>query len=273
MLEWLSRDPLNGIVITIAFFISLIIGRYLRNEKDRADGKMDSRIKILVSFLLIIALTLMEHWYFPLLIAAFCAGIALKKKVVRPYGKMLVFPVILALFIMAVQGFNFEANSAGPGSISVNPAGLEYGFLIFSRVFASASVLILLLLTTSRNEMLESMSTFGVPKTLLEISSFMFRYIKTFSHEGKKIKLAQESRCGMRAGLVGRVRDIASVSGALITRAFTKSEAVHRAMLSRCWKPGFGYSGDYIPLNKGDLALGIIISSGIFILLGLDWLL
>jgi len=117
------------------------------------------------------------------------------------------------------------------------------------------------------------MRAFGVPKTLLEISTFMFRYIKTFSHEGEKIKLAQESRCGMRAGLVGRVRDIASVSGALITRAFTKSEAVHRAMLSRCWKPGFGYSKDCMPLNKGDLVLGIIISSGIFILLGLDWIL
>jgi cobalt ECF transporter T component CbiQ len=273
MLEWLSRDPLNGIVITIAFFISLIIGRYLRNEKDRTNNKMDSRIKILVSFLLIIVLTLMEHWYFPLMIVALCFGIALRKKVARPYGKMLIFPVVLALFIMAVQGFNFEANSTGWRSISVNPAGLEYGFLIFSRVFASASVLILLLLTTSKNELLESMRTFGVPKTLLEISTFMFRYIKTFSHEGEKIKLAQESRCSMRAGLVGRVRNIASVSGALITRAFTKSESVHRAMLSRGWKPGFGHSSDYLPLNKGDMALGIIISSGIFILLGLDWIL
>ncbi len=271
MPEWLGRDPLNGLVITIAFFISLIIGRYIRTEKDRAGGKIDTRIKILVSFLLIIILTLMKHWYLPLLMAALCFGTALEKKIVRPYGKMLVFPVILASFIMAVQGLNYETNSVG--IISVNPEGLEYGFLIFSRVFASASVLILLLLTTSRNELLESMRTFGVPKTLLEISTFMFRYIKTFSHEGEKIKLAQESRCGLRAGFVGRVRNFASVSGALITRAFTKSEAVHRAMLSRCWKPGFGYSGDYMPLNKGDLVLGIIISTGIFTLLGLDRLL
>ena len=113
MLEWLDRDPLNGLVITIAFFISVIIGRYLRNEKDRTGGKIDTRIKILVSFLLIIVLTLMEHWYFPLLIVAFCSGMALKKKVVRRYSKMLVFPVVLALFIMAVQGFNFDANSNG----------------------------------------------------------------------------------------------------------------------------------------------------------------
>jgi cobalt/nickel transport system permease protein len=208
-----------------------------------------------------------------LLIAALCIGIALKKKVVNPLSKMLVFPVVLALFIMAFQGFNFEAVSAGLGSISVNPAGFEYGFLIFSRVIASASVLILLLLATSKDELLESMRTFGVPKTLLEIAGFMFRYIKTFSHEGEKIKQAQESRCSLRAGFVGRVRNIASVSGALITRAFTKSEAVHRAMLSRCWKPGLVHQGAHVGLNKGDLVLGIIISSGIFTLLGLDRLL
>jgi hypothetical protein len=30
MMEWLTGDPLNGVVMTITFFISLIIGRYLR---------------------------------------------------------------------------------------------------------------------------------------------------------------------------------------------------------------------------------------------------
>jgi hypothetical protein len=30
MLDWLAGDPLNGIVVTITFFISLIIGRHLR---------------------------------------------------------------------------------------------------------------------------------------------------------------------------------------------------------------------------------------------------
>lgn len=30
MPDWLTGDPLNGIVVTITFFISLIIGRYLR---------------------------------------------------------------------------------------------------------------------------------------------------------------------------------------------------------------------------------------------------
>lgn len=39
MLEWLSGDPLNGVVITITFFISLIIGRYLRLWKNKREAE------------------------------------------------------------------------------------------------------------------------------------------------------------------------------------------------------------------------------------------
>ncbi len=35
MFEWLGGDPLNGIVITIAFFISLIIGRHINLRRKR----------------------------------------------------------------------------------------------------------------------------------------------------------------------------------------------------------------------------------------------
>ncbi len=46
MLEWLTTDPLNGIIITITFFISVIIGRHLRMKKDAQNLKklMDPRM-------------------------------------------------------------------------------------------------------------------------------------------------------------------------------------------------------------------------------------
>lgn len=278
MLEWLTRDPLNGIVITIAFFSSLIIGRYLRNKKDKAEhsGKMiDPRVKIFVSFLLIIAVTLMKHWYFPILIAALCIVIALKINVIRDYLKKLVFPLVLALFILAVQGFFYGVNKIDLGIIPVYSEGMDYGFLIFARVFASASVLILLVITISENDMLESMRWFGVPKTVIEISSLMARYIKTFSIEGKKLKLAQESRLGFskNSGFLWRMHNISSISGSLINRAFLRSEHVHRAMLSRCWNLDSRYLTGHMPFNKRDIFLGIMISTGIFALVGFDWLL
>jgi hypothetical protein len=38
MIEWLTVDPLNGIATTIGFFVSLIIGRYLRQWRERNMG-------------------------------------------------------------------------------------------------------------------------------------------------------------------------------------------------------------------------------------------
>lgn len=232
----------------------------------------DSRIKILISFLLITVITLMKHWYLPIAISLLCMVFAVNLKVMRDYGKKLIFPLVLALFIFITQGFTYGVNAINLGIFSVYSEGIKYGFLIFSRVFASASILLLLVITTSESELLESMRYFGVPKTMLEISSFMARYIKTFSSEGKKLKLAQESRCGFskNAGFTKKMHDVASISGALIARAFAKSEEIYRAMLSRGWKPELRYSIETRPLKKRDLILGIMLSSGILVLLGLD---
>lgn len=275
MLEWLTRDPLNGIVITIAFFISMIIGRYLREKRAQAEYRskiIDPRIKILVSFLLIIGITLMKHWYFPIAISILCFLFAAKLNVVRDYSKKVIFPLILALFIFALQSLTYGVNTIELGFISVYAEGLEYGFLIFARVFASASVLMLLVITTSENELLGSLRCSGIPPTIIEISSFMSRYIRTFSSEGKTLKLAQESRCGFsrNTNFTRRMYNIASICGALVVRAFARSEEVYRAMLSRLWKPDSRHSSDCRPLNKRDMILGILSFIGIFALLGAD---
>jgi len=232
----------------------------------------DSRIKILASFLLIIVLSMMEHWYIPIVISVICILFAAKLNVLRDYNRHLVFPLVLAFFILAIQSFTYGVHEIDSGIVSVYSEGIEYGFLIFSRVVASASVLMLLVLTTSENDLLESMRWLRVPKTLVEISCFMSRYVKTFMSEGKKLKLAQESRCGFSGGFKNRMHDIASLSGLLIMRAFARSEEVYNAMLSRGWKPELQCSVNS-PLNKKDVFLGIIASSASFALLGLDRLL
>ncbi len=255
MLDWLGRDPMNGVVITIAFFISLIIGKYIR-ESFQPNGKIiDTRIKILGAFLLIISVTLMKHWYLPVFISFFCIIIALKLRVFYNYIKKLTFPLFLALLILVIQSLT-------------NP---EYGLLISARVFASASILILLILTTSENEGLESLRWFRVPKTILDISSFMTSYIITFSNEGEKLKLAQESRCGFskNLGFKDRMQNIANICGLLITRAFAKSDDIYKAMLSRCWKADLTYSMEN-PLHRGDMIIGFILLSGIIGLVFLD---
>lgn len=260
MPEWLTRDPLNGLVITLFFFISLIIGRYLREYK-AANGKIniEPRIRIIISFLLIIGITLMKHWYIPAIISALCIITALYRRIIRDFTSKLIFPLLLALFILLVQ-------SLTPGGeridfvIPVYSDGIDYGILVFSRVTASASILILLVLTTSRIDLLESMRWLRVPGTMIEIASFMSRYITTFMNEGKKLTLAQQARCGFsRKGFLERIRNVASVCGLLIVRASAKSDEIYKAMLSRAWKPDV--KAEYLPPGIWDVVIGILLTS------------
>ena len=275
MLEWLSGDPLNGAIITLAFFISVIIGKYIRMKRTASGypGKsIDQRIKLFILFLLIISITLMTHWYLPMGIAVMCFLISIKSNMFKEYGMKLIFPVVLSFFIIIIQSLTYGSTRIDIGFISVYKEGFEYGFLIFSRVFAATSLIILMLSTASETEILETMRWYRIPGTLLDISSLMMRYINAFSTESKKMKLAHKSRCGFSrsAGFRDKMQAISSITGALITRALTRAEQVYRAMISRGWKHDQGSFSGHRPLKNSDMLLGFALSAGIIILLGID---
>lgn len=275
MLEWIGRDPLNGVIITITFFSSTIIGRYIRKKKAKLEhsGKfIDPRIKLFVLFVLIISITLMKHWFVPLGISILCLLISLKLKKFQNYSRKLVFPTFLAFFIILIQGLTYGNNKINFGIIPLYSEGLEYGYLIFARVLAAASLIILLTASVTENEILETMRWYRVPGTILDISSLMSRYIKAFSTEGRKMKMAHESRCGFsgRSGFREKMHDVASISGALIVRAFIRAEQVYRAMLSRGWKQNTGSMAQHKPFKLIDMFMAIFFSGGIIILLLID---
>ncbi len=273
MPEWLSGDPLNGLVMTVAFFISLIIGRYLKEHMDNLKNRgniIDPGIRLILVFLLIIAITVMEHWYFLALITILCIIIAYKIRLFQDYIKYMIFPLAMALFILAIQGLFYSTNAIGPGTIPPGFFRLDYGFLIFSRIFASASVFIILLLTTSENELLGSLRRLRFPATILEITSFMSRYIRTFSNEGNKIRFAQESRMGLSGSFFKKMQDTAMICGLLITRTFERSEEINRAMVSRGWKPGIRYSQETPELHMSEVFVFILLISGLLGIVFID---
>jgi energy-coupling factor transporter transmembrane protein EcfT len=126
--------------------------------------------------------------------------------------------------------------------------------------------------TSSETEILDSMRWYGIPAALIDISSLMMRYIKAFSSESRKMKQAQESRCGFSrgSGFREKMSNIASISGVLIARAFTRAEQVYRAMISRGWKHDQGSFAGHRSLDNSEILLGFTLSAGIIILLGID---
>jgi cobalt/nickel transport system permease protein len=238
----------------------LIIGRYIREHKaPNGRRNIEPGIMIIISFFLIIGITLMKHWYIPVIISALCIITALHRGLIRDFIGKLIFPLLLALFILLLQSLTHGVEKID-WVVPVYSDGIDYGLLVFSRVIASASILILLVLTTSRIELLESMRWLRVPVTMIEIASFMSRYITTFFIEGKKLTLAQQARGVFSSnGFRQKIRNVASVCGLLLVRASAKSDGIFKAMLSRAWKPDV--KADYLPLGIRDVVIGILLTS------------
>ena len=260
MFEWLTGDPLNGLVITFFFFISLILGRYLREFKDtKGKRNIEPGVMIIISFLLIIGITLMKHWYIPVMISALCIITALHRGIIRDFIRKLVFPLLPAFFILLVQSLT-PAGERIDWIVPVYPDVMDYGLLVFSRIIASASILILLALTTSQVDIIKSMRWLRVPGTMIEIASFMLRYITTFMKESRKLTMAQQARCGFSDnGFRQRIRNVASIGGLLVIRASAKSDGIYKAMLSRAWKPDM--KADNPPPGIWDAVIGILLAS------------
>jgi len=106
---WLSGDPLNGVIITITFFISVIIGKYIRMKRTASGycGKsIDQRIKLFFLFVLIISITLMTHWYIPIGISIVCILISIRVNKFGDYSRKLIFPVVGCVFLLVMEGFS-----------------------------------------------------------------------------------------------------------------------------------------------------------------------
>ena len=230
---------MNGLMLTIGFFISLITGRYLsrymvsENKRKIIIQIINPEIRLILTFLLIFAISLVKHWYFPGIVSIFSIIIVNKIKMLRLYSKYMTIPLIMAIFVITIQFFSsqffsiFDQRTIGTILSESGSYSYEYGFLIFSRVFASASVLIILLFTTSESELLGGLRLLRIPSTIIEISSFMNRYIKTFSLEGDKLRMAQESRLGRSGGFLKKMKRTGYMCFADNPRLFKERRDIH----------------------------------------------
>jgi cobalt/nickel transport system permease protein len=71
---------------------------------------------------------------------------------------------------------------------------------------------------------------------MVQIASFMLRYVNVVNDEMERMKVARQSR-GFEASGIQHWKVIATAAGALFIRSYERGERVHLAMISR------GYEG------------------------------
>jgi cobalt/nickel transport system permease protein len=305
MFEWLHGDPVNGIVITVGFFIFLIIGRNLKlwrmsksgkNSQTQAEDhdrshdipsanapkvgsplhRFDARVKFICAIAAVfgaVALTRSEYAVIPII--ACVVLVAYSRASLKGYFKRLMYPFYVAIVVAVVQLFTGTTVVATIPYLGwhIYVQGISFAILIFARVLAAASILNLLITVTPMETLLDSLSWFHIPSVILDTTMLMYRYISVVSEEKNRIYKAQESRCGYTksVSIFRKLGNYGTVGGMLLVKSFDRALKVGDAMVSRGYTGTsnlFSYSTK--KMSKKDIAIGVIVILAVVALLLAD---
>ena len=169
--------------------------------------------------------------YFALIISvAISAKIPLKTLFTRA---LIEIPFVFFAILMPFFGKG-EVVSVGPFDLYQEGLIAAAGILIKGTLGVLTAIT--LSTSTTAREMLRGLEKLKLPTLMVQIASFMLRYVNVVNDEMERMKVARESR-GFTATGIQHWKVLATAAGALFIRSYERGERVHLAMLSR------GYTG------------------------------
>ncbi len=146
-------------------------------------------------------------------------------------------------------------------SILVGESG-RAGALV-CKSYVSALAVVLLVATTPMPMLLSGLESAGVPRFLLMVAQFVYRYLFVVGEEAFRMRKAALSRGGSARFAAG-FRAAAGTVGALFARSYTRAGEIHRAMLAR------GFTGRLPSLSRlrftaADALFAILSAAGVLL--------
>ncbi len=213
--------------------------------------RLDPRIKILITILMITVLFLVDSFLGFLLFLIMTAGITYLaslpvKRVLRglkPVFFLVLITLFLHLFLTRGGDVIWQWRF-----IRIEEAGVETGFFMVSRILLLIMFTSLLTLTTSPLQLtdgieylLKPLAKFGVPAgELAMMMTIALRFIPTLMEEADKIMKAQKARgADFESGnIIRRAKSLIPLLVPLFISAFRRADELALAMESRCYRGG-----------------------------------
>lgn len=219
--------------------------------KDHILSKIDARIKLVVSLILLLMVLSYKGFTFPLFVLCISVILCIEMKIPIKVLLLRFSEPILIAFVIVLLKFLSD--------------GLRDGLMIASRILGAVSVIIMLGFSTSFNEIVTGLSWFKIPKDFIEILMFAYRYVFVLFEDAMVIYNAQKNRLGysnIRRGL----GSFGALAGSLIIKAFEHSQNITTAMIQR------GYDGNMPMLKQKPFKFSEILISFLFIVvMGVIW--
>ncbi len=144
--------------------------------------------------------------------------------------------------------------SLGPLVVTISGEGVRMFTTILLKSWLSVQVALLLAFTTPFHDLIDALRELRLPRLMVEIISFMYRYLGVLGDEATRMNRAKASRAAVgergRPGgsLAWRAKVTGSMVGSLFVRSYERSERVYAAMQSR------GFDSDFRHLALRGLA-------------------
>lgn len=227
--------------------------------------RRDSRAKLLSAAALItaIVLTPVGAWVSLGLFLLLVTGLAAATRL--PAGRVLqrssvALPFILpaALFLPFLHGGDvlWQAQLGG-WHLTLGLEGLVLAGSIAAKAWLSVLTLAVIMATTRMSDLLLGLEKLRIPRLLVSLFGFMFRYLFVLEDEAMRLKSGRDVRYFSNSAGLG-IRSVGYMAGSLFLRSFGRAERVYGAMLLR------GYDGTNRSLNplrfrQGDLAFTAVM--------------
>ena len=199
---------------------------------------LPSHLKILaaLSFILIVVSTPVTQW--GAFVAYFLWLFVVVKIAQIPFGTLFKRALIEIPFIFfaILMPFFGSGETIQVGPFDLYREGLIAGAGIVVKGTLGVMTAIILSTSTTAREILRGLERLRLPALMVQIASFMLRYVNVVNDEMERMKVARESR-GFTATGIQHWKVLATAAGALFIRSYERGERVHLAMLSR------GYTG------------------------------
>ena len=211
------------------------------SDRDSVIHRLDPRGKLLVAFAFIAAvvLTPFGSWLaYGLYFAVIAVLIALSRLPVSHFIKRSLVIIPFVLLVAAFIPFFREGEVAGSYNlwlwqVSVTHSGLQVLWNIMIKAWLSILSLILLTSTTSFNNILKGLEQLRMPKVMVMIMSFMYRYIFLLTDEVMRMKQARDSRNFGGGRKLWQIGTVGSMIGTLFIRSYERGERVYASMVAR----------------------------------------
>jgi cobalt/nickel transport system permease protein len=221
---------------------------------------LDARVKLVLTVALIVCAALLPvgAWLALLALTALvwaaiiASGVGLPTILKR---SLLALPFLLVVVtvIFSLPGRPIFQLPLGFVTLTATDAGLLRFVTIVWKSWISMQAALLLTATTHFLDVLRALQALHMPKIIVALMSFMYRYLFILVEEAQRLLRARDCRSAALTGSGGgsvlwRAQVTGRLVGTLFLRSFERSERIYVAMLSR------GYSGELRSLRAQALA-------------------